>query len=119
MHYVPQFQCFEMFLKLFQKLCFSQNFVSLCLFRLIEYVFQSIEIVFKNFCEPLCVSIIRNCFSINRKSYGMFFKKLSFRSDKHFFKKFFAFSLSIRLGQGSLTNFCRFSAILFARFSSL
>ena len=105
---IPIFLCFELFLKLFQKLCFSQNFVSLYLFRLIEYVFQSIEIVFKNFCEPLCVSIIRNYFSINRKSYGMFFKKLSFRSDKHFFKKFFAFSLSIRLGQGSLTNFCRF-----------
>ena len=35
------------------------------------------------------------------------FLKLSFRSDKHFFKKFFAFSLSIRLG------FLSFSPIFF------
>ena len=43
MHCVPKFLCFEMFLKLFKKLCFSQNF-----------------------CESLSVSIDRVCFLINR-----------------------------------------------------
>ena len=45
--------------------------------------------------------------SINRKSYGKFFKNW-FSVETHFFKKFFTFSLSIRLGQGSISNFCHF-----------
>ena len=40
MHFVPQFQCFELFLKL----CFSSNSVSLCQFQLIHSIFRSIEI---------------------------------------------------------------------------
>ena len=45
MHFVPQFQCFELFLNVFFKKCvFSSNLVSLYQFRLIHSIFQSIEI---------------------------------------------------------------------------
>ena len=45
MHFVPQFQCFELFLNVFFKNCvFFSNLVSLCQFRLIETDFRSIEI---------------------------------------------------------------------------
>ena len=50
--------CFVFFF--FFKLCFFlKNFVSLCLFRLIEFIFRSIKIGSKNLGEPLFVSIDR------------------------------------------------------------
>ena len=52
MHFVLQFQCFELFLNVFfffQKLCFSSNLLSLCQFRLIHSIFRSIEIFLKMF----------------------------------------------------------------------
>ena len=57
----------KMCLCYFQKLCFFlKNFVSLCLLRLIQSVFRSIEIVLKFWRKPLSVSI-------NRKSWIRFF----------------------------------------------
>ena len=53
------FQCFEE--RLHQILLFFKNSFFLQ-FRLIEFVFRSIEIVIKNFNESLSVSIDRNCF---------------------------------------------------------
>ena len=53
------FQCFEE--RLHQILLFLKNSFFLQ-FRLIEFVFRSIEIVIKNFDESLSVSIDRNCF---------------------------------------------------------
>ena len=43
-------------------------------FRLIQPIFLSIEIVLKNYCESLSVSINWNWFSINRKSCVKFLK---------------------------------------------
>ena len=43
-------------------------------FWLIQSVFRSIKITFKIFCELLSISINRNWFSINRKSWISFFK---------------------------------------------
>ena len=59
--------------------------VSLCLFWLIETVF-----------------------SINRISWIRFFKIQCLTRSKHFFKRFFNFSLSLRLGKAKSSNFCRF-----------
>ena len=95
----------------FSKLCFFQNFdrsrlffnqsklrlkiqVSLCLFRSIE---------------PKIL--------INRKLYETFLK-LVFQMSQTIFQKVFNFSLSIRLGQGTISSFLSFFIILFARFSS-
>ena len=77
-------------------------------FRSIESVFWSIEIAIKNFSESLSVSIDRNCFSINRISWIKFFKIQCLTRSKHFFKKNFNFSLSLRLGKAKSSNFCRF-----------
>ena len=86
----------------------------------------------QNLSEPLFISIDRICFSINQNWFKKFrwasicfdrsnlrfwsiensmrcFQKLIFSSVKHFFKIFFNFSLSIRLGQGSISIFCRYS----------
>ena len=62
--------CFCFF---FLNCVFLKNLVSLCLFRLIQSVFRSIEIVLKFLRKPLYVSINRNWFSINRKSWIRFF----------------------------------------------
>ena len=63
----------KMCLCYFQKLCFFlKNFVSLCLIRLIQSVFRSIEIVLKVLRKPLSVSIDPICFSINRKCFKIF-----------------------------------------------
>ena len=86
----------------FLKLCFFWNFDWLRLF------FRSIEIFSKFLSEPLFVSI-------NRKSCGMFYKQF-FKWVKHFFKKFSPFSLSIRLGQGKSSFFCRFRSIFLLGF---
>ena len=77
-------------------------------FRSIESVFWSIEIAIQNFSESLSVSIDRNCFSINRISWIKFFKIQCLTRSKHFFKKIFNFSLSLRLGKAKSSNFCHF-----------
>ena len=59
--------------------------MSLCLVRMIEPVFQSIE---------------------HRES--SFFKTQCLTHSKHFFKSFFNFSLSLRLGKAKSSIFCRF-----------
>ena len=64
-------------------------------FRLIQSVFRSIEITFKILCELLSVSINRNWFSINRKSWVRFLKKSYLTCSNHFSKLFQTpFSLS-------------------------
>ena len=56
-----------------QVIFFSKNSV-FPEFWLIQSVFRSIEITFKIFCELLSISINRNWFSINWKSWISFFK---------------------------------------------
>ena len=61
--------------KFFFKNCvFPQNFVSFYLFRLIQSVFWSIEIVLNCLRKPLSVSIDPICFSINRNCLKIFKK---------------------------------------------
>ena len=86
-------------------------------FRLIQTVFRSIEISFKIFDEPLSVSIDRNCFSINRISWIRFLKNRSWLFQNHFFKSFLSFSLSLRFGLGSTSDFCRFLSFFLQGFS--
>ena len=65
-------------------------------FRLIQSDFRSIEILLKNFSEPLPGSIDWTCFSINRTSWiRFFFKKLRFDLFIYFFKTFSNFPLSL------------------------
>ena len=94
----------------FQKFIFLQ-------FRSIESVFRSIEIAIKNFSESLFVSIDQNCFSINRISWIRFFKNRFWLFQKHFFKSFLSFSLSLRFGLGSTSYFCRFLSFFLQGFS--
>ena len=89
-------------------------------FQLIQSVFQSIEIAFKILCEPLFVSINRNWFSINRKSWISFFLKSQILTYSNLtFQKFLNFSLSLRFELGSTSNFCRFPPKFLQGFSSL
>ena len=60
-------------------------------FWLIQSVFRSIEIAFKILSEPLSISINRNWFSINRKSWISFFKIRSWLIQLTFFKSFQSF----------------------------
>ena len=89
-------------------------------FRLIQSDFRSIEILLKNFSEPLSGSIDRTCFSINRTSWIRFLKKKN--SDltcSSTFSKLFQTFLSLSLTwQGSTKDFLSFSAKFFARFFS-
>ena len=88
-------------------------------FRLIQTVFQSIEISFKILGEPLSVSIDRNCFSINQISWIRFFKKQILTFSKSLFQKFSKlFSLSV-IRTWLHLSFLSFFIILFARFLSL
>ena len=82
-------------------------------FRLIQTIFRSIEISFKNLGELLSISIDWNCFSINRILWIRFFKNGSWLFQKHFFKSFLSFlslslSLSLRFKLGSTSVFCCF-----------
>ena len=86
-------------------------------FRLIQSIFRSIKILFKNLCEPLSGSIDRTCFSINRTLWIWFFKNGSWLFQKQFFQKFFKFSLSLRFRLGSTSEFCRFWSFLLQGFS--
>ena len=64
MHFVHQFQCFEMFLKFFQKLCFSLKFLwTFVWFDWSNLFFDQSKLFwncFKIFNESLSVSINRN-----------------------------------------------------------
>ena len=88
-------------------------------FLLIQSVFRSIEILFKNLCEPLFGSIDRTCFSINRTLWICFFKHGSWLFQKSFFEFFFMFSLSLRFKLGSTSVFLSFLIFSFTRFLSL
>ena len=78
------------------RLCFQKNVFPD--FRLIQTVFRSIKISFKNLGELLSISIDWNCFSINQISWIGFFKNGSWLFQKHFFKSFLNFlSLSLSL----------------------
>ena len=82
-------------------------------FRLIQTVFRSIEILFKNLCEPLSGSIDQTYFSINRTSWIWFFKHGSW-----LFQKFFqVFSLS-PIQTWLHLRFLLFFILSFARFLS-
>ena len=145
MHFVHQFQCFELFLIFFfQKLCFSSNFVSLCQSRLIQSIFQSIEILlklfkeasicfdwsnlfldqsklfwncFKNFEKLLSILINQNCFFDQLKLVNQVFKKPDLTCSNHFFKTFSKLYLSLRLGKAPQRIVCRFPPNLLLGFS--
>ena len=112
MHFVHQFQCFEVFLKyvfdFFKTVFFLKNFVSLYLLRLIQSVFQSIEIAFKIFMESLSVLINRNCCFDQSNFENKVFKNLDLTCSNHFFKNFSKLFLSLRLGKAPLQICCRF-----------
>ena len=86
-------------------------------FRLIQSVFRLIEIAFKILSESLSISINRNWFSINRKSWISFFKIRSWLIHLTF-QKFLNFSLSPICTRLHI-KFLSFSYKNFARFSSL
>ena len=113
MQFFISLQCFKE--RLHQILLIFKNSFFLQ-FRSIKSVFQSIEIAFKNFSEPLPGSVDRTCVSINRTSWIRFFlkKKLRFDLFIYFFK---LFSLS-PTWQGSTEDFLSFSTKFFARFFS-
>ena len=114
MHFVHQFQCFEVFLQ--------------CVFVLFKHCVFS-----QKLCEPLSASIDPICFSINRICFKIFkeafvcfdqsklifdqsklvnqvFKKIKFDLFKPLFQNLFkTFSLSLTR-QGSTTNFLSFSS---------
>ena len=64
-------------------------------FRLIQSDFRSIEILLKNFSEPLSGSIDRTCFSINRTSWIRFFFLKKKNSDLTCSSTFSNFPLSL------------------------
>ena len=96
---------------------FLKRFFFFLDFRLIQFDFRWIEILLKNFSEPLSGSIDRTCFSINQISWIRFFfkKKLRFDLFIYFFKTFSNFPLS-PTWQGSTEDFLSFSTKFFARF---
>ena len=106
MHFISYFQYFEEFL--LKTGLFFKNSVFLE-FRLIQYVFRSIEIAFKILCERLSVSINRNWFLINRKLYMSFFKNSNLTCSNNFFKTFFSLSDSTRLHRDFLVIFLQIS----------
>ena len=117
MHFVPQFQCFELFSNFFQKLFFSSNLVSLCQFRLIQPIFQSIEILLNCLRKPLFVSIDRNCFSINQNCFEIV---LNFLTSLCLFRSIETVFRSIETRESSFKKF-RFDLFktLFQNFSKL
>ena len=91
---------------------FSKNYV-FPEFRLIKPVFRSIEIVLKNNGESLSISINRNWFSINQKSWVRFLKNHIWLV-QNFFKLLFLSPIRT----STILNFLSFSTKFFARFSS-
>ena len=114
MHFISYIQCFE---ECFQKSgCFSPKFY-FCIFSIDPICFQSIKIYFKILCEPLSVSIDRNCFSINRISWIRFFLKKILTFSNSLFQKFLSFSLSLQFGRSSTSYFCHFLSFFLQGFS--
>ena len=115
MHFVHQFQCFEVFLKcvfdFFKTVFLLKNFVSLYLLQLIQSVFQIIEIVLKFLKKPLSVSINRNWFSINRNSWIRFLKYQSLTFQTYFSKRFSNFFSLFELDKASSQFFVVFLQI--------
>ena len=97
---------------IFLRRCFFPDF------RLIQSDFRSIEILLKNFSEPLSGSIDWTCFSINRTSWIRFFKKTQIWLVHLLFQNFsnFPLSLSLRLGKAPLRIFCCFQPNFFWKF---
>ena len=93
-------------------------------FRLIQSDFRSIEILLKNFSEPLSGSIDRTCFLINRTSWIRFFFFLKKKNSdltcsstfSKLFQTFLSLSLSLRLGKAPLRIFCCFQPNFFWKF---
>ena len=86
-------------------------------FRLIQSVFQSIEILFKKFSEPLLGSIDRTCFLINRRSWIQFLKNSVLTDSTYFFKTFSTFLSLLNLARLHIRFFVVFD-LIFARFFS-
>ena len=98
---------------IFLKRCFFPDF------RLIQSDFRSIEILLKNFSEPLSGLINRTCFSINQTSWIRFFKKTQIWLVHLLFQNFFklsSLSLSLQLGKAPLRIFCCFQPNFFWKF---
>lgn len=112
MHFVPQCQCFKLFLNVFSKTVFFLKF-SEPLPISIDPIYFSINrnLKFFFFNEPLSVSIDWNCFSINRNSWIRFFKNSYLTCSNHFFKTFQNFFLSLRLGKAPQRFFVVFLQI--------
>ena len=87
---------------------------------MIQSVFRSIKISFKNLSEPLSDLIDWNCFSINWISWIRFFFFLnrSWLFQKHFFKKFSKFFSLFLIRTWLHLRFLSFFIILFASFLS-
>ena len=110
------------------KMCFVffQNYVFLSKFKWVSVCFDwsslffdQLKLFLKNLKEPLFVSINRNWFLINRKSWIRFLKILFWLVQLIFFKTFLNFSFSLRLGLAHSSNFCRFPPKFLQGFSSL
>ena len=110
-HFIPNIQCFEEFFfsktDLFISLYIFKNSVFLE-FRLIQSIFQLIEIVFKIFMESLSISINRNCCFDQSNFENKVFKNSDLTCSNHFFKSFSKLSLSLRLGKVPQQIFCCF-----------
>ena len=103
--FISYIQCFEVS---FQKSGYFSKKLFFLEFWLIQSNFQSIEILFKKFSEPLPGSIDRTCFSINQRSCFKFFLKSILTDSNTFSKTFSNFSLSLRLGKAAQKIFCHF-----------
>ena len=81
-------------------------------FRLIQSVFWSIEILFKNFSEPLSGSIDRtdwsNLFFDQSNIVNQVLKNSVWTCSNHFFKNFSNLFLSLGLDKAPQRIFCRF-----------
>ena len=85
-------------------------------FRSIEDVFRSIEIAIKNLSEPLSISINRNWFSINWKSYEKFFKNWFSVESNTFSKSSLTFLSPYDSVKAQSQFFCRFPLIFLQGF---
>ena len=109
--FISYIQCFEVSFQKFRFFLWKAVFPE---FWLIQSNFWSIEILFRNFSEPLPGSIDRTCFSINRTSWIQFLKNSVLTDSNYFFKTFSTFSLSLSLRLGKATQ--RFFVVFFLNF---
>ena len=105
---------------------FFQNYVFLSKFKWVSVCFDwsslffdQLKLFLKNLKELLSVSINRNWFSINRKSWIRFLKIWFWLVQLIFFKTFSNFSFSLRLSKGFSSKFCRFPPIFLQGFPLL